>query len=129
MNPAQHAQGRWALFGSSWTRALMAQFHPKILLLPLQPIVLSIFLWLGVLWLSFDRLSLAIQGWLTPYVQDANSAHWLAKLGSFLLQHALLPLLAGWALLPLMLLTSLIFIGVLAMPVVVNFVGQRDFPA
>ncbi|MDB5855619.1 MAG: hypothetical protein JWR22_3660, partial [Herminiimonas sp.] len=38
------------------------------------------------------------------------------------------PLIALWVLLPLMILTALIFVGALAMPVIARHVGQRHYP-
>ena len=40
----------------------------------------------------------------------------------------LVPLIAMWVLLPLMILTALVFVGMLAMPIIVRHVGGREYP-
>jgi len=45
------------------------------------------------------------------------------------LKTVLVPLIAMWLLLPLMILTALLCIGLIAMPIIVKHVGKRHFPA
>jgi hypothetical protein len=40
----------------------------------------------------------------------------------------LVPLIAMWVLLPLMILTALVFVGTMAMPIIVRHVGRRHYP-
>lgn len=44
------------------------------------------------------------------------------------LKPILVPLIAMWVLLPLMIITALIFVGTLAMPAVVKYVSSRHYP-
>lgn len=121
--------------GKAWRRAFVAQWHPKILLLSFIPTFLAMLLWIVVIWLGYSSLSELIQGQLQPYLQphlqpslQQNPAgNWLIIALVFLIKHALIPLLAAWLLLPMMVLTALIFIGLLAMPTVVKHVSA-DFP-
>jgi hypothetical protein len=45
-----------------------------------------------------------------------------------MLKFAIVPLIAALMMLPLMIVTSLLFMAVAAMPAIVKFVGERDFP-
>ncbi len=111
-------------------RALLAQLHPKMLLLSFVPTLIAVLLWGALLWWGFAGLSSFLEATLNSYLAQhtsANTNSWLAIGLTFLVKHALLALLAGWLLLPLMIITALIFIGVLAMPTITNLVA-RDFP-
>jgi hypothetical protein len=88
----------------AYGRALLSQFHGKILLLSVVPFILSVALWALLLWLGLQSIGL---GGLRSIV---------------------VPLFALLLLLPLMIVTALIFIGVAAMPFIVRHVGGRHFP-
>lgn len=117
----------FSAIGLAWRRAFVSQWHPKILLLSLLPTVLAVMLWILVIWLGYGSLSEFIQAQLLPYMQSSSASSWLTTALVFLIKHALVPLLAAWLLLPMMVLTALIFIGLLAMPTVVKHVSV-DYP-
>jgi hypothetical protein len=113
---------------NAFVRALLSQLHFRMLMLTIMPFVLSILLWGVLLWLGLQPLI----DWLYAYF-SANDGFGIAgdMLGAFgldTLTTVLIPLLALWLLLPLMILTALIFVGTLAMPVITRHVASRDYP-
>lgn len=113
---------------SSFFKALWSQLHPRMLLLTLMPFFLSIVIWGVALWLGLQPLI----DWIHASVLDYNGfkiiGGVLSWFGLDAIKTVIVPLLAMWALLPLMIFTALIFIATLAIPVVVNHVAQRDYP-
>ena len=109
-------------------RALLSQLHPKMLLLTLVPFILSLLVWGVVLWLGLQ----ALIDWVQAYFLDNDgfriAGGILSWLGIGAFKTVLVPLLAMWVLLPLMILTALVFVGTLAMPVIVRHVGSRNYP-
>lgn len=109
-------------------RALLSQLHFRMLMLTVMPFVLSILVWGVALWLGLQPMI----DWLQAYF-SANDGFRVAGnvLGSFgldALKTVMVPLLALWLLLPLMILTALVFVGTLAMPAITSHVASRDFP-
>lgn len=109
-------------------RALLSQLHPRMLLLTIMPFLLSVLIWGVVLWLGLQPLIDRVQG----YFVDNDGFHVaggiLAFLGMGALKTVLVPLLAMWVLLPLMILTALVFVGLLAMPAIVRHVSGTTYP-
>jgi hypothetical protein len=109
-------------------RALLSQLHFRMLMLTVMPFVLSILVWGIALWLGLQPMI----DWLQAYF-SANDGFRVAGnvLGTFgldALKTVMIPLLALWLLLPLMILTALLFVGTLAMPAVTKHVASRDYP-
>ncbi|WP_089399366.1 EI24 domain-containing protein [Noviherbaspirillum humi] len=108
-------------------RALLSQLHLRMLLLTLLPFLLSILVWGVALWLGLQPLI----DWLQAYFADHGgfriAGDVLGWVGLGALKTVLVPLLAMWMLLPLMILTALIFVGMCAMPMIVRHVGGRHF--
>lgn len=109
-------------------RALLSQLHFRMLLLTVLPFVLSVAIWGVLLWLGLQPM----MDWLHAYFAASN---WFGKAGEILgwfgldtLKTVLVPLLAMWVLLPLMILTALVFVGTMAMPIIVRHVGSRHYP-
>jgi hypothetical protein len=109
-------------------RALLSQLHFRMLLLTVMPFVLSILIWGVALWLGLQPMI----DWLQAYFSANDGFHVAGNvLGSFglgALKTVMVPLLALWLLLPLMILTALIFVGVLAMPTITRHVASRTYP-
>ena len=127
MNPSQSGSASNGI-SRAWGRALLAQFRPKMLFLSLLPAALAIGLWAIVLGFSLNYLISLVQTWFEQYDLFKGSSSWLATFGALTLKTVLVPILAMWAILPLMILTSLIFMGLIAMPAVIDLVAKRDFP-
>ena len=113
---------------SSFFKALWSQLHIRMLLLTLLPFFLSIAIWGVALWLGLQPLI----DWIQASFLDNNFFRVIGVvLGWFglgAIKTVIVPMVAMWALLPLMILTALVFIATLAMPAIVNHVSQRDYP-
>jgi hypothetical protein len=113
---------------TSFGRALLSQLHFRMLLLTVLPFLLSLLVWGVVLWLGLQPMI----DWLHSYFADNNlfqsAASVLGWFGLGAVKTVLVPLIAMWLLLPLMVVTALIFVGVIAMPAVVNHVSDRHYP-
>jgi hypothetical protein len=113
---------------TSFGRALLSQLHYRMLLLTVLPFLLSLLVWGVVLWLGLQPMI----DWLHGYFVDNNlfqsAASVLGWFGLGAVKTVLVPLIAMWLLLPLMVVTALIFVGVIAMPAVVNHVSSRHYP-
>jgi len=110
-------------------RAMLSQLHFKMLLLTVLPFVISVAIW-GVL-LSFGLQPMF--DWLQAYFDQSGGFRvandLLNTFGLGAIKTVLVPLIAMWVLLPLMILTALVFVGTLAMPIIVRHVGGRHYPA
>ncbi|MES2261289.1 MAG: EI24 domain-containing protein [Pseudomonadota bacterium] len=113
---------------NAYGRALLSQLHGKMLLLSLIPFLLSAALWGLLLGLGFQPLIDYLHAVFSDYELFQYSRDWLNTLGLGVLKSVIVPLLAMLLLLPLMILTVLIFIGVAAMPAIVRHVGGRHYP-
>jgi uncharacterized protein involved in cysteine biosynthesis len=103
-------------------------FHPRMLLLAVLPMLAALLLWLGFAWAYWSEWVRWIDGWLSVSVFQ----NWLPAGGLFgfgdvarYAANVLLVLL----LIPLVLATAGMLAAVLAMPLIVNFVAARRYPA
>jgi hypothetical protein len=112
----------------AYGRALRSQFSSRMLLLSIVPLLLSLALWGGLLYAGLQPL----YDWLGDTFRDyglfATSGSILSTLGLGFLKTMVVPLAAMLALLPLMIITSLLFIGVGAMPAIARHVSRVQFP-
>lgn len=112
----------------AYGRALISQLSARMLLLSFIPFILSVLLWGVLLWLGLQPLVDAVHNLFSEHGGFTISNGVLAIFGLGLLKTVIVPLIAMLLLLPLMILTSLIFMGVAAMPAIVRYVGQRWYP-
>ncbi len=112
----------------AYGRALLAQLQGKMLLLSILPFLLSVLLWAVLLWLGLQPLVDTLQALFIDYDIFKQTTGWLSTLGLGALKLVIVPLCAMLLLLPLMVLTALIFIGLVAMPAIVRHVGSRHYP-
>lgn len=109
-------------------RALLSQLHYRMLMLTILPFLLSVAIWGLALWQGLQPLI----DWLQRYFLENDgfriSGNLLMMLGLGALKTVLVPLIAMWLLLPLMILTALLCIGVIAMPIIARHVGKHHFP-
>lgn len=113
---------------NAYGRALLSQLHGRILLLSLIPFVLSVVLWGGLLYLWLQPLVDSLQMLFIEHDMFKLSGSVLSTFGLGMLKTVIVPLIAMFMLLPLMILTALVFIGVAAMPAIARHVGGRHFP-
>ena len=113
---------------TSFFRALMAQLHPRMLLLTLLPFIVALGVWGVALWLGLQPLIDQLQAWFSDYGLFRWTGDMLDSLGLASLRTLLVPLIAMWLLLPLMVLSALLLVNLMAMPVIANYVGDRFYP-
>jgi hypothetical protein len=107
------------------TRAFFSLLHPRMLLLMIWPVLVSLALWLG---LAFAFGAQAAQ-WLDAQLAASDLVQWMIQFGvlAFLAAHLSTVLLAI-AFVPLVLVTAVLILGVFAMPAMVAHVARRDYP-
>lgn len=109
-------------------RALLSQMHYRMLLLTILPFLLSVLIWGVVLWQGLQPLIDWLQSFFLENDGFRISGNVLMMVGLGALKTVLVPLIAMWLLLPLMILTALLWIGLISMPLIVKHVGKRHFP-
>ena len=109
-------------------RALVSQFHPRMLWLAVWPFLVALVLW-GVLGFVFRGAAI---DWLAGVAADSvigasidTGFRWFGVDGGVVFVAAVI--YAGLVF-ALMILTALLIIATVAMPTVVAHVGQRDYP-
>lgn len=112
----------------SWGRALVAQFHFRILLLSLMPFLVSLGLWGALMWWGMQDLIDYVQALFVQHDGFATAGNLLRMTGMLAFKTIIVPLIAMWVLLPFMVITSLLAIGLMAMPVINRHVSGRDYP-
>lgn len=113
---------------NSYGRAFLSQLHGRILLLSALPFVLSLVLWGVLLYLGLQPLIDSLHALFTQYDFFRTSGQVLSAFGLGVLKAVIVPLIAMFMLLPLMILTALIFMGLFAMPAIGRHIGGRHFP-
>ena len=113
---------------TSFGRALLSQLHFRMLLLTVLPFVLSLLLWGLVLWLGLQPMIDWLHAWFVDNNLFQAAASVLGWFGLGTVKPVLVPLIAMWLLLPLMVVTALIFVGAIAMPAIVRHVSTRHYP-
>ena len=104
--------------------AVQSMLHPIILAVMVVPMAIALMLWVSVGWLAWDGWNQAIQAYATAWMPESWTAKWdLAWLGLVL---ALMG--AVIALAPLVIVTSLLFAALFAMPVLLKHVAGHSFP-
>jgi hypothetical protein len=113
---------------TAFGRALRSQFSGKMLLLSLIPFFLSMAVWGVLLTVGFEPLNAFIRRLFEDHDAYKVSGSVLSSVGMDALRTIVVPLLAMLMLLPVMIFTALVFMGVAAMPAIVKHVGARQFP-
>lgn len=109
-------------------RAVLSQLHFRMLMLTVLPFVLSVAVWGIALWLGLQPLIDGLQNYFINNDGFRISGEVLNSFGLGMLKTVLVPMIAMWALLPLMILTALTFIGLIAMPSIVKHVAGHHYP-
>lgn len=112
----------------AYRRALGAQFSRKMLLLSVAPLLMSVVLWGVALTFGAQPLVDTVQAIFTDHGWFATGSSWMRSMGLGMVQTLVVPLVALLLLLPLMICTSLLFMGLAAMPAIGRHVGTRDYP-
>ena len=110
---------------TAYGRALKSQFAGKILLLSVLPVLLSLALWGTLLYFGLAPA----EAWISTWMPEPGSTDgWLSQYAAGALKVVAVTVIAALLTLPVMIFTSLLFMGVAAMPSIVKHVGQRQFP-
>ncbi|MFB9244818.1 EI24 domain-containing protein [Massilia antarctica] len=117
----------WRPVATAYRRALISQANPKMLLLTVIPFVLSVVLWAALLAFGFQPLLDYVQTLFQNHDWFKTSSGMLGSFGMGALKTMIVPLIAMLLLLPLMILTSIVFMGVAAMPPITRHVAARHF--
>ncbi|MEN3294044.1 MAG: hypothetical protein V7642_3297 [Burkholderiales bacterium] len=112
----------------SFGRAVLSQLHFRMLLLTVLPFLVSVVIWGVILWLGLQPTIDWLQRWFSDNGAFSVAGNVLDWLGLGAIKVVVVPLIAMWVLLPLMILTALVFVGTMAMPVIVKHVGNRHYP-
>ena len=112
----------------AWGRAFLSQWHGKMLMMSVVPFLLALGVWAVLLYLGLQPLIDYLHALFAGHNLFQTSTSWLRQLGLGTLTAVVVPLIAMLVLLPLMILTALIFIGVVAMPMIGRHVGLRHYP-
>lgn len=107
-------------------KAVWSQLHYRMLMLTVLPFVLSVALWGLALYLGYQPMLDWLHTSFTGNDGFRVAGDALSWLGMDAVRAALVPLIALWVLLPFMILTALIFVGVIAMPAIARHVGSRS---
>jgi hypothetical protein len=104
------------------------QFNLNMLLISLLPSLLALGLWAILLYWGLQ----SVIDFLQQNFVQTESYHWvgntLTALGLFALKAFIVPLAAMWLLLPVMVLSALIFVAFIAMPVINRTISKKYFP-
>ena len=106
---------------------MLSQLHIRMLLLTVLPFILSLALWGLVLWLGLQPLIDSVQHYFTVNDMFGISGSILSWFSMGAFKAVLVPLIAMWALLPLMILTALVFVALIAVPAVLKHVAGRHY--
>jgi hypothetical protein len=115
------------LLDSFW-RAAAYCLHPKVILLSLLPLLLSVALSLLLGWLFWDAAVAGVRHALEGWSITDTLLSWLDSMGADRLRSALAPLVVVALAVPLLVIVSLLFVAVLMTPAIVNLVSARRFP-
>ncbi len=112
----------------AFARALWSQLHPRMLWLTVLPFLLALVSWGLVLWLCLQPMIDGIRRFFVEHDGFRIAGNVLAWVGLVAIKTVIVPLIAMWILLPLMIATALIFISLFAMPAIERHVARRHFP-
>ena len=112
---------------NAYGRALASQLSGKMMFLSIIPFLLSLALWGALLYFGFQPLLDYVQALFENYGGYKASGGLLSMLGLGMLKTVAVPLVAMLLLLPLMIMSSLLFMGLVAMPAIGRHVGTRQF--
>jgi hypothetical protein len=112
----------------AWCRAIISQVHGRMLFLSIVPFLLSVVLWGVLLWFGLQPFIDWLHAQFAQHELFHTSSPMLAALGLGAVKTLVVPLTAMFLLLPLMILTALVFMGFAAMPAIVRHVAGRWHP-
>lgn len=113
---------------TSLLRAIASQLHFRMLLLTLLPLLIGLGLWGLLLWQGLQPLIDQLHQWFSDYSLFRGLGEQLDAWGLSALRTLIVPLLAMWLLLPLMILSALFLVVLLSMPAIARHVAVNFHP-
>jgi CysZ protein len=111
---------------SALLRAFVSLLHPKMLLLMFWPMVIAVFLWIG---LAVAFWAQAAQ-WVDLQFRSTDTVQWMITIWPLALVATHLAwIVLAIAMVPLILVTAVLIIGVFSMPAMVAHVSAYGYPA
>jgi CysZ protein len=99
--------------------------HPRMLALAILPMLVALALWLGLAWFYWGSWS----QWMSALIAGPQVSDWLQQYGVAFIVHYAVWVLLTLLLAPMILITAVLLATALAMPWIVNFVAERNYPA
>lgn len=107
------------------TRAFVSLVHPKMLLLMIWPLLVAILIWIGIGYLFWAEAA----RWIEMHFSATDTVQWMMQVWPFALFAAHLAFIVlAIAVVPCVLLTAVLIIGVFAMPAMVTHVSAGFYP-
>lgn len=113
---------------AAFGKAVVSQLHIRMLLLTIMPFVLSVLIWGVVLYFNLQPMYDWVHAYFAGNDLFGSVSDWMEVMGAGFASYVVVPLVAMWLFLPLMILTALVFIALFAMPSIIRHVAGRDYP-
>lgn len=107
------------------TRATRNLFDPRIIAIVFLPMLCSIVLWTVLAWIFWD----AWTGGIVSAMSSTTVAGWLQGWSATWILNYTAMLVVVIAIMPAIFITALVITEIIAMPIIVKFVGERYYPA
>jgi hypothetical protein len=114
------------LVDSFW-RAAVYCLHPRVIALSFLPLIIMTVVSLGLGYLYWNDAVDMLRSQLDSYQLVSSMSQWLEGLGLGNLRQVLAPALLLFLAIPVIVITSLLFVAVLMTPAMVSLVGERRF--
>jgi hypothetical protein len=113
----------------SFWRAAAYCLHPKVILLSLLPLLVSVGAVLGLGWFYWELAVAGVRAWLEQWALVLSFLQWLESIGAAGFNAVLAPLIVVALAVPVIVVTSLLLVAWLMTPALVNLVASRRFEA
>lgn len=113
---------------TSLLRAIASQLHIRMLLMTLLPLLIGLALWGLLLWQGLQPLIDQLHQWFSDYSLFREVGERMDAWGLSAIRTLMVPLLAMWLLLPLMILSALLLVVLLSMPAIARHVAANHYP-
>ena len=112
----------------SFWRAAAYCLHPKVILLSLLPLLLSVAAVLGLGWFYWESAVAGVRESLEQWSLVLSFLQWLESIGAAGFNAVLAPLIVVALAVPVIVVASLLLVAWLMTPALVNLVAARRFP-
>jgi Etoposide-induced protein 2.4 (EI24) len=112
----------------SFWRAAAYCLHPKVILLSLLPLLLSVGAVLGLGWFYWESAVAGVRALLEQWSLVLSFLQWLESIGAAGFNAVLAPLIVVALAVPVIVVVSLLLVAWLMTPALVNLVAARRFP-